>query len=206
MHKVCTLAAILLLAGPALAGSRFKDNGDGTITDTKTGLMWEKKSDDGGIHDKDNKYIWTAKYDGIKPDGTAFTVFLRGLNDGRCEVRRVTNAASGKRETALLCDEEAGARPGFAGYSDWRLPTVEELQDIVDYGRSNPAIDPVFHNNCKEGCTVTQCSCTASSFYWSSTTFAGLPDFAWSVPFRGGSVGRAPKSDFYYVRAVRSGL
>ena len=31
----------------------FTDNGDGTITDNNTGLMWEKKSDDGGLHDKD---------------------------------------------------------------------------------------------------------------------------------------------------------
>ncbi len=32
----------------------YTDNGDGTITDNVTGLMWEKKSDDGSIHDKDN--------------------------------------------------------------------------------------------------------------------------------------------------------
>lgn len=36
----------------------YIDNGDGTITDTRTGLMWEKKSDDGTIHDKDNVYSW----------------------------------------------------------------------------------------------------------------------------------------------------
>jgi hypothetical protein len=36
----------------------YTDNGDGTITDNVTGLMWEKKSDDGGIHDKDNMYTW----------------------------------------------------------------------------------------------------------------------------------------------------
>ena len=36
----------------------FTDNGDGTITDNATGLMWEKQSDDGTIHDKDNMYTW----------------------------------------------------------------------------------------------------------------------------------------------------
>jgi hypothetical protein len=36
----------------------YVDNGDGTITDTSTGLMWEKKSDDGTIHDKDNLYTF----------------------------------------------------------------------------------------------------------------------------------------------------
>lgn len=37
----------------------YTDNGDGTVTDNKTGLMWEKISDDGGIHDKDTTYSWT---------------------------------------------------------------------------------------------------------------------------------------------------
>lgn len=38
----------------------FTDNGDGTITDNNTGLMWEKKGDNGGLHDKDNSYPWTG--------------------------------------------------------------------------------------------------------------------------------------------------
>jgi hypothetical protein len=42
-------------AGAALA---YVDNGDGTITDLNTGLMWEKLSDDGSIHDKDATYTW----------------------------------------------------------------------------------------------------------------------------------------------------
>jgi hypothetical protein len=36
----------------------FTDNADGTITDNVTGLVWEKLSDDGGIHDVDNGYTW----------------------------------------------------------------------------------------------------------------------------------------------------
>ena len=48
------------------------DNGDGTITDTKTGLMWEKLSDDGSIHDKDTAYTWA----------NAFAVKVATLNGG----------------------------------------------------------------------------------------------------------------------------
>lgn len=36
----------------------FTDNGDGTVTDNATGLMWEKLSDDDSIHDYDNAYTW----------------------------------------------------------------------------------------------------------------------------------------------------
>lgn len=36
----------------------FVDNGDGTVTDVATGLMWEQKTDDGSLRDKDNAYTW----------------------------------------------------------------------------------------------------------------------------------------------------
>lgn len=48
----------------------FTDNGDGTITDSTTGLMWEKISNDGSIHDHDLAYEWSD----------AFTVKISGLN------------------------------------------------------------------------------------------------------------------------------
>ena len=50
--------------------TRFVDNGDGTITDVNTGLMWEKKSDDGSIHDKDTVHSWD----------NAFAVHVATLN------------------------------------------------------------------------------------------------------------------------------
>ncbi|KKU48958.1 MAG: hypothetical protein UX68_C0005G0004 [Parcubacteria group bacterium GW2011_GWA2_46_9] len=36
----------------------YTDNGDGTITDNVTGLMWEKLSDDGSIHNFHTYYTW----------------------------------------------------------------------------------------------------------------------------------------------------
>jgi len=56
-------------AGATLA---YVDNGDGTITDTNTGLMWEKLSNDGTIHDWDNTYTWDD----------AFAVKVATLNGG----------------------------------------------------------------------------------------------------------------------------
>jgi len=40
---------------------RFVDNGDGTVTDNMTGLMWEKKDNSSGIHDMDNIYTWSLQ-------------------------------------------------------------------------------------------------------------------------------------------------
>jgi hypothetical protein len=56
-------------AGADLA---YQDNGDGTITDLNTKLVWEKNSDDGTIHDQSNVYTWSD----------AFAVKIAGLNAG----------------------------------------------------------------------------------------------------------------------------
>jgi hypothetical protein len=105
---------------------RFVDNGDGTVSDTQTGLMWEQKDDLGGIHDKDNQYSWSAST--TEPDGTAFTTFLGTLN----------NSTSADGTAISGC---------FAGRCDWRLPTSAELQTILLAPFScgtNPCIDPIF--------------------------------------------------------------
>ena len=149
------------------AARQYVDNGDGTITDLKTGLMWEKLSQDGSIHDYGTTYTWY----------TAFTTKIAGLNAGS----------------------------GFAGHTDWRLPNVNELQSLADYGLVGPAIDPAFNASCAASCTVLTCSCTQSDFYWSSTTYQGLPAYAWFVDFLDGSVGAYGKSFSVYVRGVRGG-
>ncbi len=61
----------------------------------------------------------------------------------------------------------------FAGYTDWRLPDVKELQSIVDYTRSpgttnSAAIDPLF--SCSE--IKNEAGQADYPFYWSSTTHA----------------------------------
>jgi len=79
----------------------------------------------------------------------------------------------------------------LGGHDDWRLPNIRELQSIVDYGRSNPAFDPVFG--------------AASVWYWSSTTVDVLPGNAWDVHFWRGNGNLVEKTFENYVRAVRGG-
>src|SRR5438309_9105764 len=57
LHDVTVKDDGFVRAGGAL---RYVDNGNGTITDLNTGLMWEKKVQDGGLHDWSNKYEWSC--------------------------------------------------------------------------------------------------------------------------------------------------
>ena len=59
----------------------FTDNGNGTVTDNVTGLMWEKQSDDGSIHDKDNVYTWANAF-AVKV-ATLNSMVFAGHNDWR---------------------------------------------------------------------------------------------------------------------------
>ncbi|MBI1813986.1 MAG: DUF1566 domain-containing protein [Deltaproteobacteria bacterium] len=155
----------------------FNDNGDGTITDNATGLMWEKKSDDGSIHDKDDTYTWGMTSPPYTMNGTMVTAFLATLNAGG----------------------------GFAGHTDWRIPNVNELHSIANYQNVNPAVDAAFNMNCAASCTVLTCSCTQSDFCWSSTTYQLVPDLAWDVGFFTPYVGAHNKTNGVSVRAVRGG-
>jgi Protein of unknown function (DUF1566) len=85
------------------------------------------------------------------------------------------------------------------------VPNVKELQSIVNYENSKPAVSSAFNNNCVANCTVLTCSCTQRNFYWSSPTYQDLPQLAWVVSFNDGGVGTFYKTGFTYVRAVRGG-
>src|SRR5215475_7571875 len=71
------------LDGCPLLGGRFVDNGDGTVTDQATGLVWEKKDNlDGNAnfadpHDADNTYTWSSG--AHAHDGTVFLDLLGAL-------------------------------------------------------------------------------------------------------------------------------
>lgn len=161
--------------GEPYGENNFVDNGDGTISDLGTGLMWLKEDSGQGLN-------W---------------------------------------EQALLMAENLE----YAGYNDWRLPNVKELQSIVDYSGVYPAIDSRYFS-------ITD----KDSYFWSSTsayfskhgtTEQSKRYWAWYVAFgyavgpdgkdshgagavrydskaSGGPAGEDAERVFNYARAVRN--
>jgi hypothetical protein len=165
------LTKISAKAMKAVIPCRYQRNGDTSVTDFDTGLMWERKTDD------DIKCIlavpncWTNTY--VWDD--AMGKFLSELNGAT---------------------DSATSQAGYAGHTDWRLPTVVELQAILlapyPCGTS-PCIDPIFGP-------------TAANYYWSATTGASFPNPAWHVNFGTGKVYTSGPDALTAVRAVRTGL
>jgi len=166
---------------------RLVDNGDGTITDNQTGLMWEKKTGTPGNailcffpadcpnpHDVGNAYLWTAS--NTAADGTLFTNFLQKIN----------TALSTSTDGVIVKDV------CFAGHCDWRIPNVVELKTIPNCGASGSCIDPIFGP-------------AQASLYWSSTTDAANAISVWIVSLDGAGVTPFTKSAAIFARAVRGG-
>ena len=167
----------------------FQDNGDGTVTDNATGLMWQQA-------DSGNGMDW---------------------------------------QSALVYAEDLE----LAGYNDWRLPDVKELQSIVDYTRApnavdaanlGAAIDPNFFDITPLPAGSTNIDVDYGYFWTSTSAYFNPSDpsyyYAWYVAFgmavgddgndthgagavrfdtkvEGGPAGEGGERVYNYVRCVR---
>lgn len=146
------------------------------VKDNVTGLFWENKSDDYGLRDIDWSYVWYDSNSATNGGGAGTESGGSCFQSGRCDTEKYVadvNAAS-------LC-----------GFNDWRLPSKNELNGLIDYGRTRPSIDIGFFPNTRAG------------RFWSSSIYAYNTDYAWYVTFVDGSDSPDIKLNSNSVRLVR---
>lgn len=135
------------------------------VTDELTGLMWQ---DDTAVTTNQKQWLTTENYD-------------------LCD----------NNQSSPACYDTAGdtavtycASLSLGGYTNWRLPTIEELSNLSAYGQGTPFIDSTFVN--------------VTSEYWSSTT--GFIDDNYTaryIRYGHAYVGADDKNNVNYVRCVR---
>ena len=104
-----------------------------------------------------------------------------------------TGAASTHSWAAALAEATVANAASHRGQAGWRLPNRTELESLVKIDASAPAIDG------------TVFPATASAWYWTSTTYAPGPAYAWFVLFGNGDTDAGGKTLTFHVRLVRSG-
>jgi hypothetical protein len=158
--------------------------------DNKTGLTWEVKTTDGGLHDKDWDYSWYEP-DSSKNGGLAgYTDIAYGTPNcstiDHCNTYAFVNAVNAK---------------GLCGKNDWRLPRVGELRKLVVCSDGEYETD----GNCTNYSLVTHPTINSVYFpntksnntYWSSSIYAGDSKFAMSVDF--GAFGSSKSISLSYI-------
>lgn len=141
------------------------------VIDTKTGLVWENKQVNEGI----SHYSWTYNQ-----------------GDGREHINGSCTQLANCTTRDLI---EAANREQWCGQKNWRLPSIEELQSLLDHSKPSPE--------------TKICDCflpkTQRSSYWSETqvnTDKGL--LYQALNFQTGEVKALPSTATVYVRLVSS--
>jgi len=134
----------------------FLDNGDGTVTDTATGLTWM-----------------------------------------RCSVGQTWTGSTCSGTAGSFTWDQANALTGtvtFAGQSDWHLPSLDEIRNIVDLSYY-PSIDPTVFPN------------TLSTNFWSASAYPENLSYAYLINLNDGANNYFYwKTLTYAARLVRTGL
>ena len=153
---------------PTTPTEDFVLHADGTVTHGATGLMWMRCS-------------LGQSWNGSTCTGTAAIATWQGALQLAADIN-----SDGS-------DADNDGQPGFAGYTDWRLPNRNELESIVEESCWSPAINAAVFPG------------TPSSWFWSSSPYAYDSDNAWYVNFNYGYVVANGKIGTHPVRLVRAG-
>jgi hypothetical protein len=125
-------------------------------------------------------------------DGTV-THKKTGLTWQRCSVGQTWTGASCSGTASTYTFDQANAlTSNFAGRTDWRLPRIDELNSITEYGKYSPAINTAIFPNTPIDSWIG---------FWSSTNGQNF-DVVWIVNTVDGGIGAPSKTNKNIVRLV----
>lgn len=161
------------------------------VTDEVSGLMWEVKTPSDkqhgnmGFHDADDLFMWYWGDSSV--NGGA-------VGNWNSEFNQCTGYVKGQPVTYCNLSEFTSRvnTIGLCGAKDWRVPTRHELESLVHYGTTRPAIDVNYFPN------------TVNDYYWSLSPSAAGKDTAWAVSFQFGFAAPLRRDNPRAVRLVRS--
>jgi hypothetical protein len=164
----------------ALAAGPFTDNGDGTITDSSTGLIWLKNANCNDTAGGITKYGPLTWYDAA--------TWSSGLASGACGLTDGSQAG----EWGIPTKEEIESL--FRGEG---APQMICSGDFCSIYNPDGAYPYLWLTN--QGFT----SVHSGKLYWTSSTKPDYPNSAWVVYMYNGYIGYISKLDYYYAWPVR---
>lgn len=172
---------------PDESGDRYVDCGNGTVTDNDTGLVWLANANCFGLLDWFEAMAAVAGLADLPDNG----VPCASLTSDECD-----------------CGLSDGSSPG-----EWRLPTIEEWDVMVEYADDVLGCEPTISSDAGNDCWDQQCvnggACSfygvQSAWYWSSSSYVPNPTGVWYVFLADGGVAVYGKGDTIYVWPVRGG-
>ena len=111
------------------------------VLDHTTGLIWEVKTNDGTLRDPSKFFTWYNPNHGQDSDNDGNTINFDGTASDQDTQDFIAYVNS---------DSSINNGNGLCGQTNWRLPTVHEIEGLADYdavvadgsgGYSNPSID-----------------------------------------------------------------
>jgi hypothetical protein len=158
------------------SGGRYEDNGDGTVSDCRSGLIWLKnancKDTSGGIVNSSGILVW--------PSAKTWTA---ALGDGLCGLHDGSYAGDWRlpTKTELMAMVESAGKQGFSD------PKLGNSSGTAKWSQGNP-----FDN-------------VIADAYWSASPLAGAPGYTWYMHLSNGYMGYDWTTYSFHIWPVRAG-